>query len=397
MRIPFLLKKKFRTASFYRLVEWNQLNQRERDILAGLSDEQEVYGVFRPVRTSSQLTSKVAYYEVALLYFHLQQSDVLPRYLITWPKERLNETIVQLVLDGILEIESNDNFVSGAAAVHAIFGNTVFKNAPLPDRLSDLSMKAIRYALLLRNSDIRSIANRLYSFNTIPYDAVAKSEFFSSRTVKEFLFLNTNGEHHNFLNKNWTFINNLEKKAWLVWSSSNSIQKFSTSPNSYTFKLYISPGLRELPEVFQQTVYALSESNAVSFKIGNSPHGLLRPDKMVAYFENFEDLKKGAARLEKKIAGCAVQGVPFTCQIDKTGLLSWGVDPPESDVLEAIEGGSWRTKITDQLAIAILQAQTERLSMSQTIDFIQAKLAATGINVTDWTPMNHFFDLPIRE
>jgi hypothetical protein len=96
-----------------------------------------------------------------------------------------------------------------------------------------------------------------------------------------------------------------------------------------------------------------------------------------------------AALLKKELSVYIAQGVPFTAQIDEKGLLSWGTDPPSSDVLTAIEGGSWRLKVTDQLALAIIRAQTDELDFQQTILFVRAKLFSVGISAEDWTPENH--------
>ena len=388
MENNFLLKEKFRPGSMYHLVEWNQLNPEERKTLTGLYDEVDVYGIFQPAFTSPALTAKVAYREVALLYLHLQQSDLLPRYLIASGEQRLHETIVQLVLDSILEIEFNGDFVSGPAAVKAIFGNGFFESSVIPDRLSKLSMEGIQYAWTLRNPDARSIANKLYSFNTTPWDASARSDFYATYTVKKFLFPDSDISLNQLLNEQWNFLNANGKKAWLSWIRPTVNQSLSTQPGDFNFKLYISPIIKDLPEVFRLTVPIISSSPAFSFKVGGELPGLLRPDKMVVYFENKEALKETAAILEKELAGYSAQGVPFTSQLDKTGLLSWGSDPPESDVLTLIEGGSWRTKVTDQLALAIIRAKADRLDRQQAIHFIQAKLSAAGINTVDWTPMN---------
>jgi hypothetical protein len=97
--------------------------------------------------------------------------------------------------------------------------------------------------------------------------------------------------------------------------------------------------------------------------------------------------------LKKELSGFTAQGVPFTAQIDESGLLSWGLDPPDTDVLSQIEAGSWRMKVTDQLALAIIQSRNENLPIEESIAFIRAKLLSVGINIMDWTvvePVNAF-------
>jgi hypothetical protein len=163
--------------------------------------------------------------------------------------------------------------------------------------------------------------------------------------------------------------------------------------NKPTFKLYISPVINDLPKVLECVIPILHSSAAFNFKIGGNVEALLRPDKMVIYFENRKELMETASFLKKELIGYKTQGVPFTSQIDEQGILSWGVDPADADVLSAIEAGSWRSKVTDQLALAILQVQKDKLNLQQSIQFIRAKLFSVGINIADWTAVEFAKDL----
>ena len=51
-------------------------------------------------------------------------------------------------------------------------------------------------------------------------------------------------------------------------------------------KLYVSPRPEALGEAFPRIAMVLAESGVRSFKIGRGIEGLLRPDKIVAYFED---------------------------------------------------------------------------------------------------------------
>ncbi|MCW3120263.1 MAG: hypothetical protein JWM28_4345, partial [Chitinophagaceae bacterium] len=81
--------------------------------------------------------------------------------------------------------------------------------------------------------------------------------------------------------------------------------------------------------------------------------------------------------------------VPFSAQLDKSGLLSHGEDPPKADMLDLIEGGSWRTRVTDQLALAILQAKKNQLNWQQSVGFIRAMLLSAGIDSYQWIPVKN--------
>ena len=390
MKTNFLFKKKFRVSSAYHLAEWNHLSIPEQESLVGYSDDEQVYGIFKPALSTSPLT-KVAYREVAFLWLHLQQSNQLPRYLIASDKKDLHNTIAQLVLDNILEIECNGNFVSGTAAVSSIFGDRIAKHSEVPDYLSDLSMEGIKYAFLLNKLDTREIANRLYTFNTLPFDASSKSHFNALQTIKEFLIPQSSTELDYLLHKHWFFAEEAESKGWLYWYRREESFQFPNLQNSFTYKLYISPGLHDLQNVFKSSIPVLSSSQAFGFKTGNSLTQLLRSDKMIAYFENMDALTETANLLEKELAAYATQGVPFTKQLDKRGMLSWGVDPPQQDDAISNSGESWRFKVTNELAIAIIQAREEGLNLERAIPFIRAKLSLAGINTNDWTPLAHFF------
>ncbi|SRR5579871_1136852 len=385
MRVISFAKKKFRPGHSYRLAEWNQLPPSDQEMLSGLYDEEEVYGIFQPLTSSTHLTKKVAYKEVALLYMHLKETDQLPHYLFLNGGEKLNETITQLVLDEILEIECEGNFASGTAAIKVIFGETIFDDGLIPDHLSKLSMDAIQYALLIKNPDLRSLSQQLYTFNTIPWDAHTKSKFYAAHSIPQFLFPEESGKLNDLLSKSWESNNVSEKKYWLSWWKKKRGDPYGIALNKPTFKLYISSVIDELPILLKIAIPILSASPAFSFKVGGNIEALLRPDKMVVYFENYEELMETALLLKTALSGISAHGVPFTAQIDEAGILSWGVDPAGADVLSIIESGSWRMKVADQLALAILQAKKDGLDFQESIPFIRAKLFSAGINIADWT------------
>jgi hypothetical protein len=112
--------------------------------------------------------------------------------------------------------------------------------------------------------------------------------------------------------------------------------------------------------------------------------GLLRPDKIVAYFPDFERLAKAAEAVSARLGGVPAQGVPFTSEIGGDGLLSWGMDPPASEL--AAWGGreSWRLWLTHRLARALLAARSaEGLEPWR---FALERVRLEGIDTASWTP-----------
>ena len=388
MNIRTILHEHFRTSPLYELREWTVLDHREKKLISGLHDEADVYGVFSPAAAGSALSIKVAYHELALVYLHLSRSALLPHYLTMLHEDSFNQAIARLVLDEVLEIKWNGKFVRGTHATEAIFGNRLYNHQHLPGVISLLSKQAIEYVLYLDHVDMRTIANRLYTYNTSPWDPSLRRHFNQTTDTRDFVFSNSSHSQVSLLNREWYLINDPSRDHWLGWTRRNFGEASVARPDSGTFKLYISPVIHHLPDVMNIALPILTSSDAFSFKIGNGIQGLVRPDKMVAYFDSKQSLLQAAGELKNKFSHCKTQGVPFTAQIDDTGILSWGFDPPGSDVLDAIEGGSWRCKVTDQIALAVVQAKEDKLDHPQAIDFISSRLFLTGIDPYEWIPLN---------
>ncbi len=115
------------------------------------------------------------------------------------------------------------------------------------------------------------------------------------------------------------------------------------------YKLYVSPVCAQLPEALGAVAAAVSRSASFQWKVGSDVYGLLRPDKIVAYFTRyFADLHATAADLLAKLDGCPAQGVPFTAAIESGRLLSWGIDPPSDEhTVPWLKRESWRAQISN--------------------------------------------------
>jgi len=398
--LRYILDSNFRSNPRYELIEWNHLSQPEQQSLAGLCEDEEAFGIFRPLETSPLLSYKVAYKEVALLFYVLQHPSVLPAYTRIQDGEALNQQIARLVMEGILEIKGKDDFVSGAAAHDILYtggalytGRAASTNSE-PSFIGNLSLNALRYIAHLSRLDthppgldthppgldIRGIASRLYCFNTIPTLAAFPTDVQT--------FLKISDEASCPLARDWNKTSSNGK--WLSWFR-KGMRHFS-GKDTRNYKMYISPIVELLPETFQKSIGILSASKAFSFKVGNDYHGLLRPDKMVVYFSQQEYLLETAAELRSALAGITPQGVPFTAQLDDTGLLSWGVDPPGRDVLENFEGGSWRARITERLAAAIVQAAATGLQQQEIVDYALNRIGLEGIDTHTWIPEKNIWN-----
>jgi hypothetical protein len=174
--------------------------------------------------------------------------------------------------------------------------------------------------------------------------------------------------------RDWTTVG--EDPAWIQWRRRDA-------SGSAQFKLYVSPTLRDLPEVFGATVAALGRVACPGFKVGADAFGLLRPDKFVAYFSSLEALQAAAAAIQGGVNGVEVQGVPFTGVIDAAGLTSWGMDPP-GEAWPASSRHSWRQWIVERLAVYLVAAKES--GSPSPAEVAVRRLALDGMDTETWTP-----------
>ncbi|MCH5373449.1 MAG: hypothetical protein JJ992_05700, partial [Planctomycetes bacterium] len=129
-----------------------------------------------------------------------------------------------------------------------------------------------------------------------------------------------------------------------------AVSRVSTQPPllATDCKLYVSPRIEALAEAFPNVAHVFLQGDVRSFKIGRGLEGLLRPDKIVAYFEEREHMTAVADALAAALMECPVQGVPFSAEIGGDGLLSWGIDPPAGNAAT-----SWRAWVTKRLATSL--------------------------------------------
>jgi len=378
--LNFLLENIFRANASYKLVESGNLSRLEQQALTGLLSDPEVYGVFKPGATVSYDSYKVAYKDVALLWYSLQQPGTMPIFLRNIFDDDINATLASLILDGILEIKYKGEFFSGPGAQQIIFKHDGEPGFSKNGKIASLSGKAIRYVFSLNHLDIRMLSARLYAYNTMPGLKV-QDILNTPKEVESFLGIGNYDYIDRAILKNWVKHLPTENFNWLIWQHKEDSNDLV---NKVTYKMYISPAIYEMPKTFNRIVGELIKTKSFSFKVGADRHGLLRPDKFIAYFKSFSDLQEAASMLKPLLQGVEVQGVPFTAQLDEEGLLSWGVDPPRKEVLENFDGASWRASVTDKIALAISQAKTASLENGAAYNFIMNKISLEGIDPRTW-------------
>jgi hypothetical protein len=372
----------------YELVLFDRLPLKQRDLLRELRKDRDFYGILRPL-DESNLGLKSVSRDTALLFLTLQQPGRLPDYVRASLGERCDQEITRLILDGVLAIEHNGNFLSGpeAAEVISVGDDESSAFSVAGGFLERLSLEALRYGQSLGLTDRIALSMRLYGYNRVPLSPFWKRTLPHADAVVEYLGIQS--RNGGLLEREWSRVSQTPAAdGWLVWQS----RRFSSSASfvdrrKIGCKLYISPKTDCLREVFLPIVSVLSRRGVRHFKLGKDASGLLRPDKMVAYFSSYADLLETAEQLKKELAGCPAQGVPFTAELADDGLLSWGIDPPpEEQVLPWLVRESWRLWVTNRLAVALIAASTEESANLEPWQFALRRLQLEGVDTRSWNP-----------
>ena len=376
-----ILDSTFRANPSCELVLFDRLPPEHQEYLKDLRKEPDFYGVFRP-RGGTAQTMKSAPRDAALLYLTLREPGRLPEYVRSMFGAGCNQAIAQLVLDGILEILCDGAYLSGITAYRAIYEEIQAQAAG--GRIARLSLDAVRYAQRLDLSDSMQLSSRMYFYNRVPASSRWRKTLPSREAVVSYLGIQPRGPNAEALDANWSPTESASGKGWLHWTSRRPA---APRRSGFGYKLYVSPTCEALPEAFGPVAESLARCGASHFKAGQDLYGLLRPDKIVAYFGGFEPLRNAAAELARRLDGCAAHGVPFTAELSGEGLLSWGVDPPAEEQSFGWQSQeSWRLWVTNRLAAALLAAKASPASGVEPWQFALERLRLEDVDTDTWTP-----------
>ncbi len=384
LRLKYVLDGTFRANPDYQLIALDQLPADQRELFAALSDNPDNYGVLMP-REASGLPLKSACRDTARLFLALQEPAALPAFATTGPGENNNQGIAQLVLDGILQLSHHGEMLSGPAAYAAVCAAS--GHADATSGIAQLSREALLYAQSLPFTEAGMLSARLYSYGRLPVTGSWKRRFPHEGAVSRALGVDPGGKNALRLSAHWKSLPpEPDNDGWLFWQSRTP----STTEPLAACKLYLSPHPDYLAPAFEAMVPALEASHANAFKVGKDLNGVLRSDKMIAYFSRLEQLHAAADRILDTLAGCPAQGVPFTCQIE-TPLVSWGSDPvTETGVPPWLARQSWRLWITNRLAVSLIAArQQPNPHGREPWHFALDRLRLEGVNTDTWSPLQN--------
>ncbi|MEQ6122817.1 hypothetical protein AAON49_01285 [Pseudotenacibaculum sp. MALMAid0570] len=268
--------------------------------------------------------------------------------------------IKSLVLDQVLQIkDKNEEYVSGS---------TCFESLSRKYNHSS-SINAIKHAWFFKESPLEEIVEKLYSYGMMPMHYSLQEKLEHPTNVIEWV---DSKKIDSFLqNYDFTPISD-ENKYWFYWQRKNIDRK-----EDLPFKLYVSPEPKDLPFVFRKVAETSIKLSAPIFKLGSTSSGIHRPDKMVMYFKNWEELNSFAQSLLPSIENCKSQRVPFTYSLSPNGLLSYGIEPEDDDSV------SFRIYISKLIAKTLKLYSFENSTLN--INDILLKLNLNGIQTKKWT------------
>ncbi|HEY1945701.1 MAG TPA: hypothetical protein VGG97_01750 [Bryobacteraceae bacterium] len=381
LKLRPILDGAFRANPNYELVLFGRLPVEQRELFEALTRDPNFYGILRP-KEGVQLALKSACRDTAALFHALQETSKLPSFVVsdTSPESTVetNQAIAELVLDGVLQMDCNGQMLHGPLAFADICES--FEKSDPKNEIAHLSRQALLYAQSLPTDDANLLATRLYSYGRIAISPSWRKKFPGEESVRQCLGIDAGGL------KGWQALPpDPNNNGWIAWQS----RRPSPPPGGRVagYKLYVSPHPNSLREAFEALVSAAEAAHADAFKVGRDLPGVLRPDKMVAYFRQFEQVEEAAGRIVAKLPGCPAQGVPFTTQLGSP-LVSWGSDPAtEDDVPVWLSRQSWRLWVTNRLAVALLAGKRSGQTEIQPWQFATERLRLEGVDTDTWTPL----------
>jgi hypothetical protein len=382
MALPLrhLLDARFRASTRYGWTPHGALDSGARELLSGLQAEAGLAGLLTPASAGVAIRGLDA--ESAELWSALSEPGLLPAPVRAAAGDCV--ALARMVLDGVLEVEHEGRFVSGADAFPAVFGGTSVPEGTGP--LARLSLEALEYGGSLELDDPIALSWRLYRYNTLPLTPEWRRRLPGREAVATYLGLDGFDRRAASLHAAVGAHRASAHGGWLTWDLR---REPPAGTGEARWKLYVSPAVEALPEALHCVLGLLPDwTGAVSLKVGAGLPGLLRPDKCVAHFSTRDQLDAAAARLAAELDGMPAHGVPFSADAGG-GLLSWGMDPPaDRPVLRWLGVESWRLRITHQLAAALRIARTARPGAVAAPAFALGRILLEGVDPVTWAPLD---------
>lgn len=374
----------FRANPDYRLTLIDRLTEFDRNQLREAESTGDLYGVLVPQGRSARGWHAVSC-ETALLFTALIEAGPLPRYALRRLGRDLDSTIKRLLFDEILQISIDGEFACGSGVAES-FGSR-HSRAGRGGHF-DLAVSALRYGQELKGLSELELGYRLYCYGRKPVSPQLCARLADAAALARFLGIDDEGTLVRSLRQRWIRVPVAQgaRDYWWQWLSTSEPPRGTAQRASY--KLYVSPLVDDTREALEALIGALHGSRGVTgFKVGVGLSGITRPDKILVYFTELDDLYRFSDLLRGRLSGCAAHGVPFTAAVSEDGLLSWGADPPRA-VSGAERTTSWRMWVSRRLAEYLVSAEAAGLKTLEPWQYALERLALAGIDTDTWIPAN---------
>lgn len=287
------------------------------------------------------------------------------------------------VLDGVLQLRVGHLWRSGPQTVEDLALPTPPSADNAAGALESLSRAALDYTASLRLRTVGDMARRLYCYHRWPASPSWSRRLATTAAVRAWLDA---PETATALARDWVSAPPPpDNDRWRIFRHRSTTAGLVPGPR---YKLYVSPRPDNLRDALGVALGAFTEHEVPVFKVADDLYGVLRPDKLVAYFSSRSQLKSVVAELRRTAARLPAQGVPFTAACTQDGLLSWAVDPPQrADAHSGVS--SWRGWLVGRMAQAMIQAQAEASwGPASVVDYVLRRLWLDGVDATTWAPLD---------
>lgn len=252
----------------------------------------------------------------------------------------------------------------------------------------DVSDRAIRHGQRLAVDDPIRLSAKLYFYGRRPATPELLAGFCTPASVIAHLGVSPDGDTQ------WQPFFPDEQAGGSHWCV---LRRRSGGSRRSGAKLYITIKHEYLRPLMRTILRVAAINGASAVKLPFSAHSLVRPDHLMLYFANVADARQAANAMWPPLrteapGDPAWQSLPFSAPcFDHPSPLYWGVDPPGSESRVAwLEQESWRLRLTNQIALAILQARRSLDDSKMVRSYVKLRLEINGICTRTWTQRGRF-------
>ena len=269
-----ILELRFRVNPALKLVGHHELPAEQRTAFAEMAADAQHYGIL-----FSDVIPELGVQAVDHYTAHVVDSLWQPATMCHLIPDAVKAA--GLVLDGVLQIQQNGSFTTGPAAYSVLFDRP-FSGFTPADTISALSYDVLERSQMLLTADPREMSSWLYHAQTLPVTPQWARRLTGREQIEDFLGLGAGDALRQLLDDHFA---PSEIPGWRSWQNLTVSQE--SADHLPTYKLYISPRPEALPQALALAVPAFMEAGVCTFKLGSDAFGLLRPDKLIAYFNDF--------------------------------------------------------------------------------------------------------------